>query len=69
MMDQYVSIVDKIASGYKKLFPKHLPDVAERQCHGMFMQLLNALIISAQDDGVLAPPAYGKVCEVLIENR
>ena len=69
LMDQYVSIVDKIASGYKKLFPKHLPDVAERQCHGMFMQLLNALIISAQDDGVLAPPAYGKVCEVLIENR
>lgn len=69
LMDQYVSIVDKIASGYKKLFPKHLPDVAERQCHGVFTQLLNALIISAQDDGVLAPPAYGKVCEVLIENR
>lgn len=69
LMDQYVSIVDKIASGYKKLFPKHLPDVAEKQCHAMFMQLLNALIISAQDDGVLEPPAYGKVCEVLIENR
>lgn len=69
LMNQYISIVEKFATGYKKLFPKHLPDVAERQCRVLFMHLLNALIISAQDDGVLAPPAYGKVCEVLIENR
>lgn len=69
LMDQYISIVDKLASGYKKLFPKHLPDVAERQCRVLFMQLLNALIVFAQDDGAISPPAYGKVCEVLIENK
>ena len=69
LIERYVKIVDKFAAGYKKLFPKHLPDVADRQCNGLFMQLLNALIVSAQDDGVLEIPSYGKVCEVLIENR
>ena len=69
LMDRYLSIVDGLASGYKKLFPKHLSEVAERQCHGLFLQLLNALIISAQDDGVIEPPADGAVCDVLLENK
>ncbi|MBQ7645960.1 MAG: RNA polymerase sigma factor, partial [Clostridia bacterium] len=30
LMDRYVEIVDKFAFGYKKMIPKHLPDVAER---------------------------------------
>ena len=69
LMDRYVKITESFAAGYKKLFPKHLPDAADRQCHGLFMQLLDVLIKSAQNDGVIEPPKYGKVCEVLIENR
>ena len=69
LMDQYVKITDNFAAGYKKLFPKHLPDVADRQCHGLFIQLLNVLIKSAQNDEILEPPENGKVCEVLIENK
>lgn len=69
LMDQYISIVDRFALGYKKLFPKHLPDVAERQCHNLFIQLLDVLIKFAQNDGVLKSPECGKACEVLIENR
>ena len=69
LLDQYVNIVDMFASGYKKLFPKHLTDVAERQCHYLFILLLDVLIKLAQNDGVLKSPENGKVCEVLIENR
>ncbi len=69
LFEQYVGIVVKFASGYRELFPKHLPDAADRACRGLFMHLLNALILSAQGDGILKPPASGKVLDVLIENR
>ena len=33
-IDEYSEIVNKFVKGYKKLFPKHLQDDADRMCHG-----------------------------------
>ena len=37
LLPEYSEIINKLISGYKKLFPKHLKDDADRMCHDMFM--------------------------------
>lgn len=34
LMKEYVTIVEEFIAGYKKLFPKHLEEDAQRMCQG-----------------------------------
>lgn len=69
LMPEYSKIVDRFIAGYKKLFPKHLNDDADRACRNMFLGLYEAIIRYAQRTGVVQMPSPGCCCDVLIQSR
>lgn len=69
LMEEYSSLVRQFISGYKKLFPKHLQDEAERMCHHIFLSLYCTVIAYAQRTGIIEPPSPNCPCDVLIENQ
>ena len=48
LMPEYSEIINKFISGYKKLFPKHLNDDADRMCQNIFKGLYAVIIEYAQ---------------------
>ena len=56
-------------NGYKKLFPSHLKDDADRMCHIMFIGLFTKVIDYGIKNRLIAPPSEDYVCDVLIEYR
>ncbi len=69
LMPEYSKIVDRFIAGYKKLFPKHLNDDADRACRNMFLGLYEAIIRYAQRTGAVQMPSPGCCCDVLIQSR
>ncbi len=67
LMPKYSEIVNKFISGYKKLFPKHLNDDADRMCQNMFMGLYAIIIEHAQRIGAIKMPSTNCYCDVLIQ--
>ena len=67
LMPKYSEIVNKFISGYKKLFPKHLNDDADRMCQNMFMGLYSVVVEYAQKNGAIKMPSKNCYCDVLIQ--
>lgn len=67
LMPEYSEIVNKFISGYKKLFPKHLNDDADRMCQNMFMGLYAVIIEYAQRTEAIKMPSQNCYCDVLIQ--
>lgn len=67
LMPEYSEIVSKFISGYKKLFPKHLNDDADRMCQNMFMGLYAVIIECAQRTEAIKMPSPNCYCDVLIQ--
>ena len=69
LMPEYSEIVNKFISGYKKLFPKHLNDDADRMCQNMFMGLYAVIIEYAQRTEAIKMPSENCYCDVLIQYK
>lgn len=67
LMPEYSETVNKFISGYKKLFPKHLNDDADRMCQNMFVGLYAAIIEYAQRTEKIKMPSQNCCCDVLIQ--
>ncbi len=67
LMPEYSEIVDGFIAGYKKLFPEHLSDDADRWCHQMFMDLCEVVIEYAQRTERIKMPSPNYNCDVLIQ--
>lgn len=67
LSEDYFCLVKKFVSGYKKLFPKHLNDDADRACHAMACYLYDAVISYALRTGKINPPTEGTSCEILMQ--
>ena len=66
LADEYSRLIANFIAGYKKLFPKHLNDDADRMCSGMFFGLYAVIVEYAQRTGRIEPPTTGDFCEVLM---
>ena len=67
LMAEYSLLVDKFLDGYKKLFPKHLTDDADRTCQAMFKNLYSTIIAYAQRIDAIELPTPGCFCDVLLQ--
>lgn len=67
LMPEYSEIVSRFVSGYRKLFPRHLTDDADRMCHGVFMGMYAVVIDYAQRTGRIKMPSSNCYCDVLIQ--
>ena len=67
LMPVYSEIVNKFISGYKKLFPKHLNDDADRFCQMMFRGMYSVIIEYAQRTGAVEMPSPNCHCDVMIQ--
>jgi len=70
VIDAYKEAVRKYVTGYKKLFPSHLENQADRACNYMFLTLYAVDICElAKEQGLLVPPPEGSVCDVLVQYK
>lgn len=70
VMEAYGKAVRKYAVGYRRLFPEHLREEIARECSYLFSSLYGTWICKiAQEKGLLALPASGSVCDVLIQHK
>ncbi len=67
LVDEYTKCTEKLIAGYKKLFPKHLQDEADRFCHHMFFSLYSVVIDYAQKNGIIKMPSADNYCDVMVE--
>ena len=67
LMPAYSEAVNRFIAGYKKLFPKHLHDDADRMCHNMFLGLYAAVIEYAQKTTAIPMPSPGCFCDIMIQ--
>lgn len=66
MLEAYSSAVECFVKGYKKLFPKHLQDDAERMCSSMFLGLFDIIAVYARRKGI-AVVQDQSICDVLLQ--
>lgn len=69
LMKEYVAIVEKFIAGYKKLFPKHLVEDAQRMCRGFFVGFYDTVAEYCIEQGKLAKPCSDWICDVLVQWR
>lgn len=67
VMDDYKTNVKKFIAGYKKLFPNHLEDDAQRQCSGFFFGFYKTLAQYCAENGILKKPQSDWICDVLVQ--
>lgn len=67
LMPEYSGIADGFIAGYKKLFPAHLSDDADRLCQNMFMGLCKTVIEYAQRTDRIKMPSPNCTCDVLVQ--
>ena len=67
LMPRYSEIANDFISGYKKLFPKHLTDDADRMCQNMFMGLYAVIIEYAQRTEAIKMPSTNCYCDVITQ--
>lgn len=64
---EYIACVEKFIAEYKKLFPKHLEDDAQRMCHSMVFNFFEVISDICVKQGVLAKADVEWVCDVLVQ--
>mgnify|MGYP001025298674 FL=1 len=69
LTDEYARLTEQFIAGYKKLFPKHLQEDADRMSRNLYLDLCIVLLAHAQKTGAIEPPTPGFCCEVLLEKR
>ena len=68
LMDEYCRIVDEYVDGYRRLFPKHLADTAERMCKTSFLNMFVEIIAYAQGQGEIPLPPKDSICDMLLQH-
>lgn len=69
LMPRYSEIIENFIRGYKKLFPKHLHDDADRMCQNIFMGMYSVVVEYAQRTGRIPMPSEGCYCDVMIQHK
>lgn len=64
-IDKYTALVCRFVDGYKKLFPKHLNDDADRMCQNMFLGMYSVIVEYAQRTGKMKRPSEHCYCDVI----
>lgn len=67
LMDEYSELTEKFIAGYKKLFPKHLGEDADRMCRSLFVGLYQVIAAYAQRTGAVEAPSAGSYCDVMLQ--
>lgn len=67
LMPAYSEIINDFIAGYKKLFPPHLNDDADRMCQNMFQGFYTVVVEHAQRIGAIKMPSPHCFCDVLIQ--
>lgn len=67
LADEYNTAILRYVEGYKKLFPKHLQDDADRFCRGTFGAMFRLVAEYAQEQGIVERPPKGSYCDVLMQ--
>ncbi len=67
LAEEYTDCTECLIAGYKKLFPKHLQDEADRFCHHMFFSLYSVVIAHAQKNRIVQMPSETNYCDVMVE--
>ena len=67
LMPTYSKAVNEFISGYKKLFPEHLNDDADRLCQSMFRGMYAVIIEYGQRTGAVEMPSSNCHCDVMIQ--
>lgn len=67
LMEEYAELVNKYITGYKKLFPKHLADDAQRMCRAFFVGFYDTVSTYCVKKGMLVKPEKNWICDVLLE--
>ena len=67
VLEVYSLALERFVKGYKKLFPGHLQDDADRMCRSMFLGLFDVIAIYARRKGVAASVPDRSVCDVLLQ--
>jgi len=62
---KYAALVDKFVDGYKKLFPKHLQEDADRICQNVFLGMYSVLVEYAQRTEQIKMPSKNCYCDVI----
>lgn len=69
LMPAYSEIIGAFVSGYKRLFPRHLHEDADRMCRYMFFGSYSVIIRYAQRTGAIEMPSPDCTCDVMIQFR
>lgn len=69
LMTEYFSLVEKFLVEYKKIFPKHLEEDAERMCCGFFMGFYDAIAGYCIKKGRMQKPDSSWICDVMVQRR
>ncbi len=67
LIPEYSNIINKFVSGYKRLFPKHLEEDADRMCQSMFLSMFSVVVDYAQRTEKIAIPTKGSFLDVIIQ--
>lgn len=68
-MERYAALVDRFVGGYKKLFPGHLSDDADRMCQNLFLGMYSVIVAYAQRNGQIEMPSENCCCDVIQQFR
>lgn len=69
LMPRYTALTRDFIAGYKKLFPRHLSDDADRMCRSLFRDLYQVVAEYAVRSGKAAAPTPGTFCDVLLQYK
>ena len=69
LMPEYFQVVEGFVGEYKKLFPKHLENDAERMCCGFFMGFYDTIAGYCAKHGIMARPSSEWICDVMVQWR
>ncbi|MBO5212256.1 MAG: hypothetical protein J6B60_01820, partial [Clostridia bacterium] len=67
IMPAYSNAIESFVAGYKKLFPKHLNDDADRLCQNIFMGMYSEIIKHAQKTEKITAPSSNCYCDVMVQ--
>ena len=69
LMPAYNEMLDRFVAGYKALFPRHLPNDADRLCQALFMGMYDEIARQIQRTGAVPLPSPGCVCDVIVQYK
>ena len=68
-VEKYAELVYQFAEGYKRLFPKHLQEDADRMCQQLFVGMYTVIVAYAQRTGQIEMPSEHCWCDVIYQFR